>query len=151
MPKVTIQNGIIQPALETINRLMGQRFNATLHQRLNRNAKILQHELQVLAESVDKLNEGHWLLDEDGNKVPATQKVKGEDGVEREETIPDTFKIKEPEAYSKDFNALMAEEIDIDVRLIDPKFLDANKIQLSGREFATIEFMLKETEDDDGE
>jgi hypothetical protein len=41
----------------------------------------------------------------------------------------------------------MNETLAIDIIQIDPKFLDSAGIQLDGREFEAVEFLLKELDD----
>lgn len=152
--KVKVQNFVIQPALQTLDKVMSMRANATLHQRLLRNARVIQTEFQTLAEAVNLLNDQHVLLDDEGNKIQATEKIKqknpktGEiEEVERE--IPNSFKLKSPELYAKEYNELMNEQLEIDIVLLNPAFLDSAGVQLTGQEYSAISFMIKEVEDDD--
>jgi DNA anti-recombination protein RmuC len=70
------RNWQLKPAIETMDKILRQRFNATLHQRLNRNFKKILEEYKTLVESLNKLQNEHIETDDKGDKVPVTKTVK---------------------------------------------------------------------------
>jgi len=86
--------------------------------RVGRNLRKLTNELKEFEDRRVKVAREMARKDEDGNFIPATKTVKGEDGADTEEPIPNSLSFDDPAAVDARIAAMAEEVISVDIHPI---------------------------------
>lgn len=141
---IKLKNSEIVPAVvESFRTIMdNENVPARVGYWTARIAKRYDEIAEIFDKSLKSLFEKYVERDADGEKIPATQIVKNEDGTEREEVVENAYKIKDVAAYTQEVESLLAIENTIEIeKLSMDDFADT---KMKPKTFLAILWMLEE-------